>query len=252
MAGAAKLKSDQRKDNEELFAFSDECTRFALRVAAQLPNAKSERQIISSQFFSRCLSHHQAGIILAETGMTIESLSRSRGLLETVFVMLAVAENSVTPDELRNHDDAERRKHANALLRSKTYPNVTPFLSILDDFAKQRADTNSIKVNELAKRGSANAAYDGFYRHLSHHASHASLSAVDGYLVKGIDGQFCVKFQPLLGYTAAAVLSACKGILLACYAWDKACVDTAERSNFVTDIWERCTTLYERYDPWQY
>ncbi|TCP10653.1 hypothetical protein EV683_1201 [Crenobacter luteus] len=82
-------------------------------MSALLPLARASRQIVVSQFFARALSHFEAGLLLAESGMTIESLTISRGLLETCFVMLAIAENAVTFDELLSHDNAMRLKHAN-------------------------------------------------------------------------------------------------------------------------------------------
>ena len=45
----------------------------------------------------------------------------------------------------------------------------------------------AIDMREFARRGNALAAYDGLDRHLSHHASHPPLSAVNDYLVDGAD-----------------------------------------------------------------
>lgn len=84
-------QSDQHQKYAEFFEFSNECTRLALGVTALLPEAKTKRQIVIGLFFARCVSQYQAAMLLAENGMTIESLSLSRGLLETVFVMLAIA-----------------------------------------------------------------------------------------------------------------------------------------------------------------
>ncbi|MGD6771241.1 DUF5677 domain-containing protein, partial [Staphylococcus arlettae] len=92
-----------------------------------LQTAKNKRQLIVGAFFARCVTHFQGATALAEVGMTLESLSLSRGLLETVFVMLAIAEDAVAPGELAGHDYASRVKHANTLLNAKDYPNVEQF-----------------------------------------------------------------------------------------------------------------------------
>lgn len=249
-ASASERVSDPYQKYAELFEFSTGCTRLALSVSALLPEAKTKRQIVIGLFFARCVSHYQAAMLLAERGMTIESLSLSRGLLETVFVMLAIAEDAVAPGELARHDAASRVKHANALLNSKDYPNVLPFLEQLGDFVEQSKGSAFIDMREFARRGKALAAYDGLYRHLSHHASHPSLSAVDDYLVDGEDGRLHVQFRPLLDKTPATVLSACTGILLACFACDKTGLKTEQISNLVAVTWSRYESLYEQYRPW--
>lgn len=246
----ARLRSAQIQNYGDLFSFSDECTQLALTVSALLPELKIKRQLVVGLFFARCLSHYQAGISLAQGGMVIESLSLSRGLFETVFVMLAIAEDAVEPGELARHDAASRVKHANALLNSKDYPNVKPFVEQLGDFVHQYAGSTTIDMREFARRGNALAAYDGLYRHLSHHASHPSLSAVVDYLIRGEEGRLQAQFRPLLDKTPAAVLSACAGILLACFAIDKVGVKTIDTNTTVNLAWARFEALYEYHNPW--
>lgn len=120
-SSAADLQTRLRTEHSSLFRFADQCAHVALDVAALLPLARANRQIVMSQFFARALSHFQAALMLAESGMTVESLTLSRSLLETCFVMLAIAENAVSPGELLGHDNAMRLKHANVLRKSKDY-----------------------------------------------------------------------------------------------------------------------------------
>ncbi|RMW07751.1 hypothetical protein ALP03_200147 [Pseudomonas amygdali pv. tabaci] len=243
-------QSDQHQKYAELFEFSNECTGLALGVAALLPEAKTNGQIAIGLFFARCVTHYQAAMLLAENGMTIESLSLSRGLLETVFVMLAIAENAVEPCELARHDAASRVKHANALLNAKDYPNVQPFVGPLSAFVGQHVGATAIDMREFARRGNALAAYDSLYRHLSHHASHPSLSAVNDYLVDGADGRLYVQLRPLLDKTPASILSACAGILQACYACEKTDLTTEQISSLMPVTWSRYESLDEQYSPW--
>ncbi|WP_321820847.1 MULTISPECIES: DUF5677 domain-containing protein [unclassified Burkholderia] len=247
---AARLRAEQRQRNEELFNFSDECARLALTIAGLLASAKNKRQLVVAAFFARSVAHFQAAISLAELGMTLESLSVSRGLLETVFVMLAIVEDAVAPHELAKHDYASRVKHANTLLNSKDYPNVEQFKDQLRDFADLYVDTTAIDMREFARRGKALAAYDGLYRHLSHHAAHPSLSSVDGYFLRHDDGRFTVKLRPLLTKTPAAVLSASTCLLLACFACDKCGLNTADTSAALTRTWSQCEGLDQRFKPW--
>jgi hypothetical protein len=107
-AAATEMRNRLRDLHPELFRLGDACARLGLDIAKLLPFAQASRQLAVSQFFARALSHFQAALLLVETGLVIESLSLSRSLLETYFVMGAIAENAVTPQELAGHDDAMR------------------------------------------------------------------------------------------------------------------------------------------------
>ncbi|MBJ9920529.1 MULTISPECIES: DUF5677 domain-containing protein [Burkholderia cepacia complex] len=248
--GAANLRSRLRVEHADLFQFGDRCMRIVLDVTALLPLARASRQVVVSQFFARAASHFQAGLMLTECGMAIESLTLSRSLFETCFVMLAIAENAVMPDELLSHDNAIRLKHANALLNSKDYPNVEPYRETLETFVRRVSGAKEIGAYEFARRGKALAMYDGPYRHLSHQALHATLSAVDDYLAKDADGKHYVHYRPLLEKTPAAVLTICAGILLACFACDKASVCTPDTSETLSRAWAEYESLYEKHRPW--
>jgi hypothetical protein len=160
-SSAADLRIHLRAEHASLFQFADQCARVALDVAALLPLARANRQIVVSQFFARALSHFQGALMLAESGMAIESLTLSRSLVETCFVMLAIVENAVTPSELLSHDDAMRLKHANVLRKSKDYPNVEPYRAELDAFAERVTGAKEVGFYEFARRGKTLATYDG-------------------------------------------------------------------------------------------
>lgn len=246
----ADLRTRMRAEHASLFRFADQCARLALEIAALIPLARANRQIVVSQFFARALSHFQGALMLAERGMAIESLTLSRSLLETCFVMLAIGENAVTPGELLSHDDAMRLKHANVLRKSKDYPNVEPYRATLDAYAERVAGAKEIGFYEFAPRGKALATYDGLYRHLSNHALHATLSAVDDYLVKGTDGKYHVQYRPLLEKISAAVLTACVGILLAGFACEKSGLSTPIISATLVATWNEYQSFDEAHNLW--
>ncbi|WP_175697760.1 DUF5677 domain-containing protein [Burkholderia ambifaria] len=244
------LRNRLRAQHAELFQFGDRCMCVVLDVAALLRLARASRQIVISQFFARAASHFQAGFMLAECGMAIESLTLSRSVFETCFVMLAIAEDAVTPEQLLSHDNAMRLKHANALLKSKDYPIGEPYRETLDAFVQSVSGAKEISFYDFARLGKALATYDGLYRHLSHHALHSTLSAVDDYLAKDADGKHYVHFRPLLEKTPAAILTICAGILLACFACEKALVCTPDTSETLSRAWAEYESLYEKHRPW--
>ena len=188
--------------------------------------------------------------MLAESGMAIESLTLSRSLLETFFVMRAIAEDAVTPGELLSHDNAMRLKHAKALLKSKNYPNVEPLRTQLDAYAERVAGAKEISFYEFARRGNALATYDGLYRHLSNFALHATLSAVDGYLAKDAEGKHFVLYRPFVEKIPAAVLTACVGIVLAGFACEKSKISTPVVAEALAGLWADYQPLYEEHRPW--
>jgi hypothetical protein len=245
------IRVAQRKSHDELFKFAGLCSKLAIEMTALLPVSRGKTKLSASLFFARCTSHFQAAICLAEGGMTIEALVLCRGLLETFFVLNALAEGAVTPAELIIHDNASRKKQANAILSQiKHYENAAPFENKLKEFVAQNTGSAEINFHSLATKGKALATYDGLYRHLSHHAAHSSLSATDPYLVEMPNGQSHVQFRPILDYTQRAVLSACAGILLSCFACDKAGIRTPETNAAGIQLWEKYESLYATYNPW--
>ncbi|MGS0974115.1 DUF5677 domain-containing protein [Burkholderia glumae] len=244
------LSRQLRERHGDLFHLGDRCAQLGLDLAARLPEARTTRQVVVGQFFARALSHFQGAFLLAETGMAIESLTLSRSLIETCFVMLAIVEDAVTLEELQLHDLAVRLKHANVLRTSRNYPNVAPMRSTLDAFAEKAAGAREISFQEFAKRGKALGAYDGLYRHLSNHALHATLSAVDDYLEKVGDAQFAVVFRPLTERTDAAVQTACVGMIIAAQAIARTGLGTPEIDARTTEIWTSYVTLAGGQNPW--
>lgn len=247
--GGEAVRRQQMAQHRELFDFAEKCSGLAMQTTALLPDAKGSHSIAVSMFFARCVSHFQAAINLAAGGMTVEALVICRGLVETAFVMCALSENAVTLEELVSHDDAIRVKMANVFLKANSYPNVKPFEKRLEEFVADKKGGAEISLHDFARKGNAMALYDGLYRHLSHFAAHPSVSAVDAYIISTPAGHRA-KFIPLIDYTSRAILSACAGILVCCFASDKAGIRTPQTNASGTQLWAEYETLYAAYDPW--
>lgn len=248
---AASIREEQLEKYGDLFAFAKACSKLAVDTTQLLPDTEDRLELTSRLFFARCTSHFQAAICLAEGGMTIEAMVLCRSLIETFFVLNALAQGVVTPAELVSHDGASRKSHANALLnRKNTYPSVVPFEKILNDFVAEKAASIEIKLFDFARKGDALAAYDGLYRHLSHHAAHPSLSAVEAYLIESSDKGPHVQFRPILDHTPRAILSACIGILMCCFACDKLGARNPQTNSTGARLWEEYVTLNDAYDLW--
>ena len=249
-SGAA-IRKQHPENHMQPFPIANACSQYALQISQLLPDSESKTGLASRLFFARSISHFQAAICLAEGGMTIESMVICRSLIETFFVLNALAEGVVTPAELASQDGASRRSHANALLnRKSTYPGIAPYEDTLRKFIEENAGAIDIKIFALAQKGNTLAAYDGLYRHLSHHAAHPSLSAVDPYLIESSEKQVHAQFRPALEYTPKAVLSACIGILMSCFACEKLGVINSKTSEVGSKLWEEYLTIDEAHNLW--
>jgi len=245
-----EIRNVQRHKYADLFVLADRCTALSLQLSKSISTPLNRKQSVMALYLYRCISHYRASKSLAEGGMTVESFAIARGLLETTFVMLAIAEDAVSPQELAQHDEGARRKHANALLKSKDYPNIIPYEQQLRAFVEQKEGASTIAMREFARRGNALAVYDGLYRNLSHQASHPSLSGIDDYLSNKKDGELRLHFRPLINKTPAALLSAVTGILLACFACEKVDIKISGTDSSIQATWSEYEQLYEKHQPW--
>ncbi|NIA57253.1 hypothetical protein HAV22_26880 [Massilia sp. TW-1] len=245
-----KLREQQKENYMELFGFAGECSSLAMQAVSMLPKIEDKSTLPACLLFARAAAHFQAAISLAEGGMTIEALIIARSLVETSFVLGALAAGEIKANDLVEHDIASRTKAAKALLKPNDYENVEVFKERLSAFVSENAGSAEIKIFEFAKKADALMMYDGLYRHLSHFAAHPSLSATDPYLVEE-DGKAFGRFQPILHYTPRAVLSACAGFLICFYCLEKIGVRAPETNARGTVLWDIYESLYARNQPWK-
>ncbi|MCA8182526.1 DUF5677 domain-containing protein [Burkholderia vietnamiensis] len=248
----ATLNKIQRERFPDLFAFADGCSSVAMQLMRLFGTEMNRRTLTMKQYFCRSVSHYQAAASLAGGGMAIESMVLTRGLFETAFVMIAIATDKVTWDELSSTDFAGKTKHAKVLLKDmKRYPGIEVHSELLMDFAAQHAGATAIDLYEFARRGDALAAYDGVYRILSHTVAHPSLSAVDVYICDEGDGQRSLDYRPIVEQTPRAVLSSCHGILLACSSVETIGIRTPETNTAIAFALTELERLNTKYNPWK-
>lgn len=214
----------QRAAYPELFKFADECSATAMKTAL-LPVLAGNIGVSVGVMFARCIAQFQGAIILAERGLTVESMLLTRALYETSFVIGALAKKKVTPEELAASDFGNRKTIGNVLL------------PIAD------------KAGLSDQQARLQVAYDGIYRHLSHFAAHPSITAASEYYVELPEGGGHVSFHPLVDKTPKAVLVASGGIMLACGAFEIAAQTNSEINGEIRKQLDREEILYEKYRP---
>lgn len=245
---ALRLVDEQRAVYPDLFAFAYECSATAMR-SASLRISTDSRGMSVGVMFSRCIAQFQGAIILAERGLSIESMLLTRALYETDFVLGALAANKVTPEELVDSDFGNRKKIGNALLpiAKESHPEHHEKLTA---FIADHTEAGTISLHDMASKAGMQVLYDGLYRHLSHFAAHPSVTAASEYYVKRPGGQEYVTFQPLTGNTPKAILAACSGIMLACGALEQAAQSNSEINAEIKTRLDQEEVLHQKYRPW--
>lgn len=246
------IKVSQLEKNQELFSLAASCSRHAMQMTMITNVSEGDVEKVASLYFLRNVSLFQSAIHLAEGGMMVESLILCRSLIESFFVLNSLAIGVVTPQNLYSSDGAERRSHADVLLNNKKrYDGVEVYEKELKDFIRTQDASIKLSFYDCAEKGKALQLYDSLYRFLSHNAAHPSLSAVNPYLVEHPVHGVVVDFHPILDYTEKAILGACLGILLTCFAFEKLNMCDPETINAGAGLWMKYEQADDRYRPWE-
>ena len=241
-------RMELRTEFSELFLYADDCFDTARKVMS-LESKGTNKEAVSGIMFARCLSEYQGAILLAEHGLPIESMTLSRALYETAFVLGGLANDTVTPEDLADHDFFIRRKMGNAVLNFAKNSSPEEIVSKLTTFIEEHTDASEVKFYNLAREAGMVNAYDGIYRHLSHFAAHPSITAASDYYVDEGNGLGRVVLIRLTKYTPKAILFASQGLMLACGCIEHISGTNAETNKEIKQRLDREEELHEKYNP---
>lgn len=104
----------------------------------------------------------------------------ARSLIETYFFIKALEAGVIDHTDILLHDNNERKRIANGMLRNKEKINITNYIPELEALTKNQV--NSIQFEDLSQKLNLNALYQGFYRVISNRFCHASAQSVDNFL----------------------------------------------------------------------
>jgi len=239
---------EQHEKFPDLFVFARQCLDSATRMVS-LFNSDKDKQTTASVMFARCIAHFHGAIILAERGLSIESMTLSRAIYETTFVLGALAENEITAEDLLDSDYGNRKKMGSALLKITTEKINSDHHNKLGKFIEENNEKKPIGFALLAQKAKMQAVYDGYYRHLSHFAAHSSLTAASGYFTEQTNGQDQVIFRPLIEDTPKAILFACSAIILACASFEKIAQTNLEINAEIITRLDQEQALHVKYNP---
>lgn len=243
------LVAKQLSEFQDLFEFAYSCSASAMECLSK-PLPQGNAGVSIGVMCSRCVAQYQGSIILAERGLTLESMILARALFETVFVLGALINKKVSPEDLAESDLGSRRKLGNAIMQY-TKNISTEQNEKLASFIKEQKTAKTISMEQMATHAGMKNVYDGIYRHLSHFVAHPTLTSASAYYAELSEGSGKVLFKPLSNYTSKAILSASIGILLACSTIEK---NSSKEQNInlrLNELLDKEDILYEKYKPFQ-
>ncbi len=155
----------------------------------------NRREIIVERLFMRAVEFYQAAILLFERGMQTSAKAAVRSLLESVFILRAVAECDKMLEAYIKQDVLERRKLINKAQHNKT-PNLELLqeenLDTIKDEINQTIEEKEIKavsIEEYSRCADMHDWYVDIYSFYLSPATHSSVRDLEKALVLTEQGE---------------------------------------------------------------
>lgn len=242
------IAEQQKAKYGDLFELAYSFSRVGMQLTERLQAARRNRELVGATLLARSVAHFQAIVLLVERGLPVEAMVLTRSLMETSFVICALAKNTVTTEELAQHDLASRRKLASALTRVPSAV-LDEHHAGLKSFVKDLDGAKAILVESMASRAGLLDLYNSFYRYLSHIASHPSITASDLYFIEG-NGSDRVSFRCVPEDTPIALILTFLTMLIAFGSHEELAGTTPELSAAISELGEQYQLLERRYSVW--
>jgi hypothetical protein len=205
-----------KKGHQALFEEADRLNSDCYRILNDTKiDSNSLRQTVISCLFPRCMELFQAIYILAARGMSPSANIMLRSLMETTFVLCAVAKDDEALHAYVLNDELERRRVANKALSKKgdSFADV-PLSAIREIKAELEKEIKAQKIEKYTtERFAEKAGLRDWYLTaytITSQAVHATIRDMEQYLV--IDenaGIKAIKFVPLDKEPITALSVAC-------------------------------------------
>lgn len=181
-AGAKNWVSVHRKRNAEWFAFAENLNRLAHKLHDAVMELKDEsNELFTSRLlFLRCHTSFQAGIILAERGLTADAQGTIRSAFEALICLAGCVEGSNVVEQLTAADTHHKKKLGKALVNMPAdlmgATQLEPIQAFLDANPDKFKDMN---IREIAIGAGLGEVYDVYFRSLSNDGAHISISSLN-------------------------------------------------------------------------
>lgn len=163
---------------------------------------RNPRKVLVACLFPRCLEFFQAVFHHAERGMPNSARVMLRALIESLFILSAVANDDEALDQYILNDELQRVKMINKAIATKD-PSLAAFrteqsLALKEELEKKIKEKNIKKLSteEMARRAGLHDWYLTVYAETSR-AVHGSVRDMEQYLVLDKDGEVkSIQFRP--------------------------------------------------------
>jgi hypothetical protein len=189
------------------------------------PHNEDKRELIVSCLFPRTMELFQGTYLLVSRGMVPSSNIMLRSLIETMFVLVAVAKDNAALDAYILNDEMERLRIVNKILedKSETFSEVPieEARRIKTELQKniQGKQIKKYKTEDFAKKAELHDWYLTVYA-VTSHSVHAAVKDMEQYLDLGQNDKVkSIKFIPTDKKTIAILATACNALGMALQAF---------------------------------
>ncbi len=185
-----------RSESAEGFRIAEELNRAAVKALyATAPGKADRRELLAALLFARALSHYQCALVLAERGAGVQARVLIRVMCETVFVLVACANDAEFIPQYINDDRRRQLSMIEALLGLPPEDNAVPAVE-LEALRVQAEELRAgIKADKLprltafdtARRAGLLDFYRLFYVPYSNPV-HSAVRDLDSHVTKAPDG----------------------------------------------------------------
>lgn len=205
-----------------LFSLAREAVNYSNGKTSEIrPSKNNLQEILVAALLTRLLSALQACVILAERGLSPETMLLSRQVLETTFKLIAIAKSKETADLYAKSDDPIRARILKKLSETKAIertPDQTSEILTLRDATRLKVDaegTREINTAEFAKLAGLLDDYHTTYAYFSQ-SIHVNPKSLEESLEFDASGELnSIKYGPSERDIPDALASSV-GYLLAC------------------------------------
>ena len=163
-------------------------------------NSNKLHEVIGVTLFIRCLTSYQALLMLASKGMLPQSQLMLRGLVEALFILVAISKDNEFAKTYVGHEEHQRKGVLNKLKRYKEFaneedPDIKKATAIVEDIKVNIEENNIRKLSteEISKVAGLHSWYDTVYA-ITSTAVHVSARTLESHLIADDDTGEIISF----------------------------------------------------------
>lgn len=214
--------ANNRREYDNLFKLAEKLNFdcYAMLERAR-PHNKDKRELLVSCLFPRVMELFQATYLLVSRGMIPASNVMLRSLIETMFVLVAIAKDSEALDAYILNDERERLITANKIINdtSSTFSEI-PLEEVIRVKSEIEKNLDGKKLPKLtteyfSKKAGLHDWYLTVYA-VTSKSVHAAIKDMEQYLDIGSDEKVkSIKFTPTSNGTIGILSTACNALGMA-------------------------------------